>query len=610
MSTPFPRDPLSTARRQHDALVDLARRPSLHAGRLPVALREIAEKAAETLDVERIGIWFFTPDCRAIRCTELFERTPAVHSDGGELTALRYPVYFKALESERTINASDARLDPRTSAFKEAYLDPYGVMSMLDAPIRRLGSTTGCFEHTGSLRNWSSEEEHFASSISDLVAMAMDASDRRMTQEALRHRVEFETLIAAISTRFANASEDEIDAAMHDALADIGGFVGADRCITILLDRTDLAGRMMHRGDLRLRPGAPAHVRRAQRERAAASPSLRAQPGRRLSEHGRGPDSRVQRCHGQHARLRLARRVPPAQCPRPLLQSPRTGRVRRARPPRRRHSRNRDLSAAEGQLAVVGPGERAHGRRCDGRNHRRHHGPQACRDRSARQRGPLSPHGGELDRPHRPHHAGRHFSLRLRRVAQSPWLRAGGGDRLTDPLPHPSRRPPHAARHRSECDGKHLQLSGLEEGRLVRLVRVHQPGRPRCGWPGVGDHLGLARHQRAQAGRGADRVSGLPRRADRVAEPAPLPRPADHRIGPRPAPAVPAGGDVPRPGPLQDRQRHPRSQPRRRHAARDRRPAPLRPARRGHDRCSRTPTAPCTAPRNWGGTPISSAHRP
>lgn len=124
LSTPFPRDPLSTARRQHDALVDLARRPSLHAGRLPVALREIAEKAAETLDVERIGIWFFTPDCRAIRCTELFERTPAVHSDGGELTALRYPVYFKALESERTINASDARLDPRTSAFKEAYRDP------------------------------------------------------------------------------------------------------------------------------------------------------------------------------------------------------------------------------------------------------------------------------------------------------------------------------------------------------------------------------------------------------------------------------------------------------------------------------------------------------
>ena len=213
-----------------------------------MALQEIVEKAAETLEVERVGIWLFTPDRRALRCSELFERTPAVHSDGGELTALRYPQYFRALGSERIINASDACLDPRTSAFKEAYLDPYGVVSMLDAPVRRLGSMTGvvCFEHTGSLRSWSSEEEHFGSSIADLVAMAMDASDRRRTQEALRHRVEFETLIAAISTRFANASEDEIDTAMRAALGDIGGFTGADRSVTVLLDRTNLAGRMVH----------------------------------------------------------------------------------------------------------------------------------------------------------------------------------------------------------------------------------------------------------------------------------------------------------------------------------------------------------------------------
>ncbi|MEO8382672.1 MAG: EAL domain-containing protein [Acidobacteriota bacterium] len=248
MSTPFVRDRFSNARRQHDALVDLARRPSLHAGRLPEALREIAEKAAETLEVERVGIWFFTPDRRAIQCTELFERTSAWHSDGGELTALGYPAYFKALESERTLNVSDARLDPRTSAFTQTYLDPHGVTSMLDAPIRRLGNMTGvvCFEHTGALRTWVSEEEHFAGSIADLVAMAMDASDRRKTQEALRHRVEFEKLIAGISTRFANAAEDEVDAAIREALGDIGRFVGAERCITILMDATDLAGRMTH----------------------------------------------------------------------------------------------------------------------------------------------------------------------------------------------------------------------------------------------------------------------------------------------------------------------------------------------------------------------------
>ena len=248
MSTSAPRDRHLNVRRQHDVLADLARRPSLHEGRLGAALREIAEAAAATLAVERVGMWFFTPDRQAIRCSELYERTPGLHSEGGELTAIHYPAYFKALETERTIAAVDARLDPRTSAFTAAYLDPYGVTSMLDAPIRRLGHMSGvvCFEHVGTPRAWSAEDEHFATSIADLVTMAIEASERRQAQEALRHRVEFEKLIAGMSTRFANASDDDIHAAIRDALADIGMFVGADRCHVIELDEEMLGGRMTY----------------------------------------------------------------------------------------------------------------------------------------------------------------------------------------------------------------------------------------------------------------------------------------------------------------------------------------------------------------------------
>ena len=244
----FVRNGRNTVRRQHDLLVDLARRPALHAGRLPAALREISAAAAEMLEVERVGVWFFTPDRQAIHCAELFERTPALHSAGGELTAQRYPVYFKALETERTIAASDARLDPRTSGFTETYLDPFSVTSMLDAPVRRLGQMAGvvCFEHTGAMRAWTAEDEHFASSIADLVAMAMDAGDRRQAQEALRHRVDFEKLIAGVASRFANAVDEEIDDAIREALADIGTFVGVDRCHIVQLDEDGLGGRMTH----------------------------------------------------------------------------------------------------------------------------------------------------------------------------------------------------------------------------------------------------------------------------------------------------------------------------------------------------------------------------
>ncbi len=238
----------SRLRRQNAALVELARRPSIHSGVLADALKDIATAAAETLEVERVGIWFFTPDRQAIRCVELYERTPRLHSGGGELTASKYPVYFKALESERTITADDALLDPRTSAFTETYLNRYGVTSMLDAPFRRLGHMSGvvCFEHIGPQRTWTVEEENFASSLADLVTMALDATERREQQEALRHRLDYETLIAAISTRFANAGDDELDGAIVDALADLALFVGVPRAHVFLVDEDGLAVRLAY----------------------------------------------------------------------------------------------------------------------------------------------------------------------------------------------------------------------------------------------------------------------------------------------------------------------------------------------------------------------------
>jgi len=226
-------------RRHNSVLVELTRRPSIHSGNLAEALRDIAAAGAETLEVERVGIWFFTPGRKSIRCEEMFERTPAIHSAGGELEAARYPVYFKAIETERVIAVNDARIDPRTSAFTEDYLIPFGVTSMLDVPVRRLGQTAGviCFEHIGPPRTWSVEDENFATSISDLMAMAIDGTERRQAQEALRHRVEFEKLVAGISTRFAHLADEELDGAIQETLADIGPFVGAERAhVFMLLD--------------------------------------------------------------------------------------------------------------------------------------------------------------------------------------------------------------------------------------------------------------------------------------------------------------------------------------------------------------------------------------
>ncbi len=240
------RDAESRLRRQNHVLVDLARRAAVHAGHLNDALRAITEEAAATLEVERAGIWFLTPDRQVLRCADLFNRASQMHTEGLELQAAQFPVYFRALESERSITAHDAQLDPRTSAFSQVYLIPNGITSMLDAPVRRLGHVTGLvgFEHTGAPRVWTSDEENFASSIADLVAIATDGAERRQAQEAMRHRVGFEKLIASISSRFVSLEAGGLNRAIDETLGAIATFAGAERAHVMLIGDGGLSIQM------------------------------------------------------------------------------------------------------------------------------------------------------------------------------------------------------------------------------------------------------------------------------------------------------------------------------------------------------------------------------
>ena len=105
-----------------------------------------------------------------------------------ELAAADYPAYFKALEEDRTIAADNALSDMRTRELATSYFTENGITSTLDAPVRLGGQTVGviCIQQAGSVRNWTVEEQNFAASLADLVSLAIEASDRDRTQNALR----------------------------------------------------------------------------------------------------------------------------------------------------------------------------------------------------------------------------------------------------------------------------------------------------------------------------------------------------------------------------------------------------------------------------------------
>lgn len=170
------------AQRFHSTLVSLAkqRHPDV-----PSALRSLTAMAGQALACERVGVWLFNTTRDAVSCVCLHRLSDGSYEAGTALTAKEYPRYFKALNVSRTIAAHHARTDERTSEYRESYLEPMGITSMLDVPIRLGGDEIGivCHEHVGPPREWTLEEQAFAAAIADMVSLALETGERARLEE-------------------------------------------------------------------------------------------------------------------------------------------------------------------------------------------------------------------------------------------------------------------------------------------------------------------------------------------------------------------------------------------------------------------------------------------
>jgi signal transduction histidine kinase len=203
------------------ALQRLAVSEVVESGELPAAFAQITEAGAEALAVERCSIWLLDEAGARMRCFDLYQRTPAEHSRGTELTAGEYPAYFAALEKARALAAEDARGDPRTQALAPAYLEPLGIGALLDAPIRYGDRLVGvvCHEHVGPARPFTPEARGFAASLADVAARAMAAAERARQDKALRHAYD---QLVQLHRRLEGAKEEERRWLAHELHDELG----------------------------------------------------------------------------------------------------------------------------------------------------------------------------------------------------------------------------------------------------------------------------------------------------------------------------------------------------------------------------------------------------
>lgn len=175
-------------REANDALASLVRQPVFSGDDLDTAMRAVTETAARVFNVGRASIWDVLNAPPFLRCRDLYLAQGAAHEAGIRIPIADHPAYFDALAHNRCLAASDAVTDPRTANFAEGYLKPLGITSMLDAAIVSGGRVIGviCIEHIGPQRIWTDEEQTFAGSLADLVALVFEAAERRRAEAEAR----------------------------------------------------------------------------------------------------------------------------------------------------------------------------------------------------------------------------------------------------------------------------------------------------------------------------------------------------------------------------------------------------------------------------------------
>ena len=190
--------------RHRDVLLELAHSDKSD---LPKALQKICSLSAATLQVARVSDWSLQENDSAIVCEVLYVLAGETFDEqfkGARLGFSDCPAYFQALAAKRPIVADRVLQHPATNGLAENYLQPFGISSMLDAPVWVRGKLVGvlCHEHRGPARHWSGEEIDFVSTLGATVSLALEESNRARSELLLR---ESEARLRESEERFSTA---------------------------------------------------------------------------------------------------------------------------------------------------------------------------------------------------------------------------------------------------------------------------------------------------------------------------------------------------------------------------------------------------------------------
>ncbi len=172
------------ANKLSNALASITKMPVLASGILEDAAKVITETGCHALGTHRAGVWLVSKNAGFLKSLDQYKITTGEHAIQENFDLSARTEYVDHLRSERVLVIHDADQPNPLGKLSEQYGPK--ICAMLDAPIRIGGKLTGvvCIEQDRceqypQRREWTIEEQNFASSLADLMALAIASTERK-----------------------------------------------------------------------------------------------------------------------------------------------------------------------------------------------------------------------------------------------------------------------------------------------------------------------------------------------------------------------------------------------------------------------------------------------
>ncbi len=166
-----------------NALASIIMMPVLSAGHMEDAAKAICEVGCRALNAHRVGVWLVDMDEKCLQSVACYGRAANEYFAQNDFDLSARAQYLSLLDTKRLLVIHDMRQPNPLAGIVEEYAP--NVCALLAAPIRIRGRLAGvvCIEQDHcekypEKREWRVEEQSFASSLADLMTLAITNTGR------------------------------------------------------------------------------------------------------------------------------------------------------------------------------------------------------------------------------------------------------------------------------------------------------------------------------------------------------------------------------------------------------------------------------------------------